>query len=63
MHLETIAETVTFEKIYNREYLSTGDRALIKMKFKYNSYHFTEGDKFIFREAKSKGIGGIKKIL
>ncbi len=63
MHLETIAETVTFEKIYNRDYLSTGDRALIKMKFKYNSYHFTEGDKFIFREAKSKGIGGIKKIL
>ncbi|KYC49691.1 MAG: Elongation factor 1-alpha [Candidatus Methanofastidiosum methylothiophilum] len=63
IHLETISETVTFEKIYNQEYLSTGDRALIKMKFKYNSYYLTEGDKFIFREAKSKGIGGIKKIL
>ena len=63
IHLETISETVTFEKIYNHEYLSTGDRALIKMKFKYNSYYFSEGDKFIFREAKSKGIGGIKKIL
>ncbi|NMC58584.1 MAG: GTP-binding protein [Candidatus Methanofastidiosa archaeon] len=63
IHLETISETVTFEKIYNQEYLSTGDRALIKMKFKYNSYYLSEGDKFIFREAKSKGIGGIKKIL
>jgi len=63
IHLETVSETVTFEKIYTQEYLSTGDRALVKMKFKYNSYYLSEGDKFIFREAKSKGIGGIKKIL
>lgn len=63
IHLETISETVTFENIYNQEFISTGDRALVKMKFKYNSYHLVEGDKFIFREARSKGIGGVKKIL
>jgi len=40
-----------------------GDRAKVRMRFKYNSYHIEEGEKFIFREGRSKGIGGVEKVL
>ncbi|HHF09829.1 MAG TPA: GTP-binding protein [Methanomicrobia archaeon] len=63
LHLETISESVRFEKIYGKEYLSVGDRAKVRMRFKYNSYHIEEGEKFIFREGRSKGIGGVEKVL
>jgi elongation factor 1-alpha len=63
LHLETISESVRFEEIYGKEYLSVGDRAKVRMKFKYNSYHIEEGEKFIFREGRSKGIGGVENVL
>ena len=63
LHLETISESVRFEELYGREYLSVGDRAKVRMKFKYNSYHVEEGERFIFREGRSKGIGGVEKVL
>jgi elongation factor 1-alpha len=63
VHLETISESVRFEEIYGKEYLSVGDRAKVRMRFKYNTYHVVEGEKFIFREGRSKGIGGVEKVL
>ncbi|MEA1994414.1 MAG: GTP-binding protein [Euryarchaeota archaeon] len=63
LHLETISECVEFEEIYGKEYLSVGDHARIRMRFKYNPYHIEEGEKFIFREGRSKGIGGVKEVL
>ncbi len=63
LHLETISESVAFEEIYGKEYLSVGDRAKVKMRFKYNTYHIEEGERFIFREGKSKGIGGVEEVL
>ncbi|HDM22718.1 MAG: GTP-binding protein [Methanomicrobia archaeon] len=63
LHLETISESVRFEEIYGKEYLSVGDRAKVRMRFKYNAYHIEEGEKFIFREGRSKGIGGVEKVL
>ena len=61
-HIETIAETMTFEPIEN-EYMSAGDTGKIKMKFKYRPCCVKEGQKLIFREGRSKGVGTVTRII
>ena len=61
-HIETIAETMTFEPI-DSEYMSAGDTGKIKMKFKYHPCCIREGQKLIFREGHSKGIGTVTRII
>ncbi len=62
MHVETIAETVTFEEI-DKGYLKAGDRGKVTIRFKYHPQFVYEGQKFIFREGRSKGMGEIMNIL
>ncbi len=61
-HIETIAETMTFEPI-DSEYMSAGDTGKIKMKFKYRPCCIREGQKLIFREGRSKGVGTVTRII
>lgn len=61
-HIETIAETMIFEPL-NREFMSAGDTGKMKMKFKYRPCYIQEGQKLIFREGRSKGVGTVTKIL
>jgi len=61
IHVETIAETVIFEDM-DREYLKAGDRGRVRIRFKYNPHHVFEGQKFIFREGRSKGVGEILRV-
>lgn len=61
-HVETIAETTAFEPL-DKEYMSAGDSGNVKMRFKYRPYCIKEGQKIIFREGRSKGIGTITKII
>ncbi len=60
-HIETIAETTIFQPL-NKEYLSAGDSGKIRMRFKYRPYAIREGQKLIFREGRSKGVGEVSKI-
>lgn len=62
IHIETISETVVFEEI-DRGYLKAGDRGYVRMRFKYRPNVIFEGQKFIFREGRSKGMGEVKKIF
>ncbi len=62
LHVETIAETVVFMDI-EKGYLKAGDRGRVKIRFKYHPQYVYEGQKFIFREGRSKGMGEIVKIL
>ncbi len=62
VHIETISETVIFKEI-DKDYLKAGDRGRVRMRFKYHPYYVYEGQKFIFREGRSKGMGEIKTIL
>ncbi|AGK61630.1 translation elongation factor 1A GTP binding domain family [Archaeoglobus sulfaticallidus PM70-1] len=62
LHLETISETVVFEDI-EKEYMMAGERGKVRMKFKYHPYYICKGQKFIFREGKSKGMGEVVKVL
>jgi elongation factor 1-alpha len=61
-HIETIAETTSFEPL-DKEYMSAGDNGKVRMRFKYRPYCVKEGQKIIFREGRSKGIGTITKII
>jgi len=61
-HIETISETTIFEPVDNK-YLSAGDSGAVLMRFKYRPYCIKEGQKLIFREGRSKGIGTVKKIV
>lgn len=60
-HIETIAETTCFRPI-DQEYLSAGDTGQIRMRFKYRPFSIHEGQKIIFREGKSKGVGTVTRI-
>ncbi len=60
VHVETIAETVVFKEI-DKDYLKAGDRGFVRMMFKYRPHYVFEGQKFIFREGRSKGVGEIIK--
>jgi len=61
-HIETIAETMIFEPV-DREFMSAGDTGRIRMKFKYRPCCIKEGQKLIFREGRSKGVGTITRIV
>ncbi|OPX59778.1 MAG: Elongation factor 1-alpha [Methanobacterium sp. PtaB.Bin024] len=61
-HIETIAETTCFKPIEN-EYLSAGDTGQIRMRFKYRPFAICEGQKLIFREGKSKGVGTVTRLV
>lgn len=62
IHLNTIAESAIFRKIHDHEFLSTGDVARITFEFKYNPHCVRVGDRFLFRESRSKGIGWVLKV-
>lgn len=61
-HIETIAETTILEPL-DAEFMSAGDRGRVRMRFKYRPHHVREGQKIIFREGRSKGIGSVTRIL
>jgi len=60
-HIETIAETTCFRPL-GQEYLSAGDTGQVRMRFKYHPFAIHEGQKLIFREGKSKGVGTVTRI-
>ncbi len=62
VHMDTISETVIFEEM-DREYLKAGERAIVKLRFKFHPQYIYEGQKFIFREGKTKGIGRVVAVV
>jgi GTPase len=61
IHCGKIAQTAVIESIDN-EYLRTGDKGMVKFRFKYRPEFIEKDDVLIFREGKTKGIGKIIDI-
>jgi elongation factor 1-alpha len=61
IHIETISESVTFYP--ESEFMMAGESGKARIRFKYRPYHVYAGQKFIFREGKSKGIGTVLNVL
>lgn len=62
IHNNTISETVKL-KLMEKKYLKSGETGKVRMRFRYQPQFVRKGDKFVFREGKTKGIGTVVKIL
>lgn len=62
IHLFTVSESAKAELV-DRDYLKSSETGKVKFTFKYSPHYLEEGDKFVFREGKTKGIGTVTKIL
>lgn len=62
LHLSTVASTIKLECL-DKEYLKAGESGKVRMSFRYSPQFVQEGDKFVFREGNTKGIGTVTKIV
>jgi len=62
LHNQTVAASIKFE-LLDRDYLKGGETGKVRMAFRYKSQFVQEGDRFVFREGKTKGIGTVTKIV
>ena len=60
VHLETISEAASFHPTEGR--LLPGDSGVTTVRFKFRPYLVEEGQKFVFREGQSKGVGKVTDV-
>ncbi|MHC3378377.1 GTPBP1 family GTP-binding protein [Haloarcula sp. H-GB5] len=60
VHLETVSEAAAFYPEGGQ--LLPGDAGKSRVRFKFRSYLVEEGQKFVFREGSSKGVGTVTDI-
>lgn len=61
IHLETISETAVIHPSDGQ--MMAGDKGIAEFEFKFSSHYVEEGQKFVFREGRSKGVGKVKELL
>lgn len=61
VHLETASEATIFEPEDGN--ILPGEKDDVRVRFKFRPYAVEEGQRFVFREGKSKGVGTVKEIL
>jgi len=60
VHLETVSEAAAF---YPEEgQLLPGDTGRATVRFKFHPYLVEEGQRFVFREGRSKGVGTVRSV-
>lgn len=62
IHCRSISQAAAIVDI-DRDILRTGDRALVEFQFVYRPEHLQVGQRIIFREGKTKGIGLITHVF
>jgi len=60
VHLETVSEAATF--IPSESQLLPGDTGTATVRFKFRPYLVEEGQRFVFREGHSKGVGTVTAV-
>ncbi|WP_128476429.1 GTPBP1 family GTP-binding protein [Halorussus pelagicus] len=60
VHLETVSEAATFHPEGGQ--LLPGDSGATTVRFKFRPYLVEEGQRFVFREGQSKGVGTVKSV-
>jgi elongation factor 1-alpha len=60
VHLETVSEAAAFYP--DDEQLLPGDTGRATVRFKFRPYLVEEGQRFVFREGHSKGVGTVRNI-
>ena len=60
IHLETVSETAVFSPEDGQ--LLPGDRGTTSVRFKFQPHLVEEGQRFVFREGHSKGVGTVRSV-
>ena len=60
VHLETLSEAAVFAPENGR--LLPGDTGRTRVRFKFRPYLVEEGQRFVFREGSSKGVGTVRDV-
>ena len=60
VHLETVSETASIHPEGGQ--LLPGDTGNARIRFKFRPYAVEEGQRFVFREGRSKGVGTVREI-
>ncbi|WP_129112967.1 GTPBP1 family GTP-binding protein [Halegenticoccus tardaugens] len=60
IHLETVSEAAVFRPDGGR--LLPGDTGSARIEFKFRPYLIEEGQRFVFREGQSKGVGTVTRV-
>ncbi|MFC5972723.1 GTPBP1 family GTP-binding protein [Halomarina salina] len=60
VHVETVSEAAEFSP--EGGHLLPGDTGKTRVRFKFRPYHVEEGQRFVFREGQSKGVGTVTDV-
>lgn len=61
LHVGPIQQTCAIIDI-DREYIRTGDRAIVAFRFVQRPEYLAPGDRLLFREGRTKGLGIVKSV-
>jgi GTPase len=62
IHCRSIRQSAQMTQI-DQEIIRTGDRATVHFRFMYRPEHIRVGQRIVFREGRTKGIGIVSKVL
>ena len=58
----TVVQTAKIVDLYDKELLRCGDKAKVKFKFTFRPEYINDGERFVFRDGRTKGFGKITKV-
>lgn len=61
LHVGAVSQTCAIIDI-DRDYIRTGDRALVAFRFIQRPEFVSVGDRILFREGRTKGLGIVKAV-
>lgn len=61
LHVGPVSQTCAIIDI-DRELIRTGDRATVAFRFVQRPEYLTPGDRLLFREGRTKGLGIVKSV-
>lgn len=61
LHVGSVSQTCAIIDI-DRSYIRTGDRATVAFRFVQRPEYLAPGDRLLFREGRTKGLGIIKSV-
>lgn len=62
LHVGPVAQTCAIIDI-DRPFIRTGDRATVAFRFTARPEYLVEGDRLLFREGRTKGLGIVKSVV
>ncbi|KAK9459547.1 P-loop containing nucleoside triphosphate hydrolase protein [Lipomyces oligophaga] len=62
LHVGAVAQTCAIVEL-DRPYIRTGDRALVKFRFILRPEYIKPGQKILFREGRTRGLGVVKEVI